>query len=221
MYLSDKANLREYVEEKIGKDHVIRLYGMYENANQVPYDELPKSVFLRCAHNDYKRYIEDTTDTDRFNWEVISRRLNTLLCNNHAYTASMELWYQKAKPRIIVEVPDADIILNKMYKVVCFNGKAKYFVVENDKGIWDSEKRDFYDVKWNHLDYKLKYPNLIKAEEKPKALNRMIKSAEEICDGLDFAVVYFYLVNEKIIFDDMRFTLGSGVEYEGRNAIFI
>lgn len=222
LFLADRLNQRQHVKKLFGESYLLKLWGVYENCSEVDYEKLPNEFIVYSRHKNSRHFIEDKSDTERFNWEIFSRRFNQALKNNHAYTESMELWYKDAKPGLMIEIPPEDLIMGKKFKVCCIHGKLQWIISElNGRGNWDAKKRDFFDGAWNHLEIKLKYPNALKKETKPVFLDEMISCSEKIAAGIDFLVVCWYATENGFKFDNLQFTLGSGVEYGGNKVILI
>ena len=89
------------------------------------------------------------------------------------------------------------------YKILCFNGKAKYIWVDVDRQT--SHKRNFYDLDWNYIDVESDHPNFGDCLKKPQNLDEMIKIANIIAIDFPFVRVDLYSVDSKIIFGELTF----------------
>ena len=46
----DKYRVRKYIADTIGRDYLIPLLGVWENANDIDFDTLPDQFVLKCNH---------------------------------------------------------------------------------------------------------------------------------------------------------------------------
>lgn len=199
--LVDKYAVREYVSEKIGSNYLIPLLGVYENAGSIPWDTLPEKYVLKCTH-DSASVILHLSDED-FDKNAAEKSLQAHL-NRNMYWYSREYPYKNVIPRIICEVflddngkPPAD------YKIMCFNGKPHFIVLDMDR--FGNHRRDVYDVNWNKTDISTDHENSGKIAQRPDALDEMLQLAEILSQGFPHVRVDFYCVNGRIYFGEMTF----------------
>lgn len=211
--LSDFAFMRKWAEEKIGKEYMPEVYGIYDRPEDIPFEKLPNKFYIKCTHGrSMMTLIRDRSKKEECSWDSIMRRLRKNLDSNFAYRASMELWYQSAVPRLFIELPVDGMDYLDATKVICQNGKAQYFVVDKNNSVWDAKKRNIYDRNWEFLHVRMKYPNIREALKKPKYFNDMIRISELLSAELDFAVVHFWETPSKLVFNKICFEIGGGVE---------
>lgn len=211
--LSDLVFMREWAAEKIGLEALPDVYGIYDRTEEVPYEELPDKFRIKCTHGrGIMATVLDKNNREQYRWEVISRRLNKALTGNYAYRASMELWYESAVPRLMVELPVEGMDYHDSVKTICQNGKVLYFVADQNTGSWDAKKRNIYDRDWNLLPVRMKYPNAREAVGRPVHFNEMVRMSETLSEEFDFAVVHFWDTPSKVVFNKICFEIGGGVE---------
>ncbi len=46
----DKYRIREYLKEKKLTELLLKLYGVYDNAENIDFEALPKSFVIKCNH---------------------------------------------------------------------------------------------------------------------------------------------------------------------------
>lgn len=156
--------------------------------------------------------ISDKSNKEHYNWDIISRRLDKALARNCAYMASMELRYENAVPRLLIELPVEGMDYHDSIKVICRDGNAEYFVIDQNNNPWAVKKRNIYDRDWNLLPVKMKYPNVRGVIERPFHLSDVARMAEMLSGGFDFAVVHFWDTPSRIVFNKICFEIGGGVE---------
>ena len=98
------------------------------------------------------------------------------------------------------------------YKIFCYNGHAKYIVVDIDRYI--GHKRNFYDREWNNLHIISDCPAADREIPIPNNLQEMLKTAETLSEQFPFVRVDLYDVDGKIYFGELTFYPWSGyVQY--------
>ena len=49
--MADKYLAKAIASEKIGPEHVAHCYGVYDKAEEIPFNDLPEQFVLKCNHN--------------------------------------------------------------------------------------------------------------------------------------------------------------------------
>lgn len=209
--LADKYLVKEWVKDKIGEEHVTKLYGVWDNANDIKFDELPKSFVLKVNNaSALNIFVSDKSKIDR---EKTCCQLNEWLKINFAYK-NLELHYRDIKPKIICEeyLPGlADTVYD--YNIFCFHGKPKY--------IWcikGSHKPDckaaFYDLNWEMQPFSYLYPKDNILAPKPEKLDKMLEFSEILSKDFQHVRVDWYnLPDGRVLFGEMSFSSGAGSEH--------
>ncbi len=208
---ADKYAVRSYIEQNISDDILIKLHGVYDSAEEIDFDKLPKSFVLKVTHGSGQNIL--CTNKDELDLNLTTRRLKNFLSDNLFYN-TREWVYKNIPPRIVCEEfliedgkPPRD------YKFFCFNGKPTIVQVDEDR--FAEHRRNMYDLEWNLLDFKFCYSNSSKPILPPKNLDKMIEYATTLSKGMPFVRVDFYEVNGKVYFGEMTFypENGSGKFY--------
>ena len=205
---ADKYEVREYIEQKIGKDYLIDLIDVYENVDDINFEKLPKQFVLKGTHGSgYNIVVKDKA---KLNINIAKYKLNYWL-NENFYEVSKESQYKYIKPRIVCEkfIQDKNGDL-KDYKIFCFNGSPKYIEIHHDRV---SKKLDYYDTEWNKMNLKsYGYEESENGVEKPKKLDEMLSIAKKLSEDFPFVRVDLYYVDDKIYFGELTLTPASGNE---------
>lgn len=200
---TDKYDVRQYVKEKGCGEILNELYGVYNDANEINLDELPKKFVLKCTHGCGFNIICD--DKSKLDKKETIKKLNKWKSKRFGYE-TVELHYTKIKPRIICEKyleTDAGILPND-YKIYCFNGVPKLILVCTERVT--KTRLDFFDLDWNVLDIgKEEYKSKV-VPKKPENLKKMIEYAKKLSEPFEFVRVDFYNDNGKVIFGELTFT---------------
>ena len=95
------------------------------------------------------------------------------------------------------------------YKFFCFNGEPKVMFIASDRAS-DHVKFDYYDLQFNHLDIKQKYPHAQKTLRKPVTFEKMIEFSKILSKGYSHIRVDFYEVDGHLYFGELTFYHFSG-----------
>jgi len=202
----DKYAVKEYVSKKIGKQYIIPTIGVWDNFEQINFDELPNQFVLKTTHDSGGIVI--CQDKGTFDIKSAKKKLDGCLKRNFFYLAR-EWPYKNVKPRIIAEpyITDENNQLND-YKLFCFSGKVKMLYVASDRGI--DTRFDFFDQEFNHLPFENTHPNSDKKVVKPYGFEKMKELAESLSEGYPEMRVDFYDIDGKVYFGEITFFLMGG-----------
>lgn len=206
--LTDKYEVREWISDKIGSEYLIPLLGVWENFNDIDFDELPNKFVLKTNNASGSNII--VNDKKELNIFRTKKFLDMWLSIDFAYTHGFQMQYKNIKPRIIAEkyISDKNGELND-FKFLCFNGKVYYCWVDLDR--YGEHKRNIYDTDWNLQPWNQnQFTNTEEEIPKPKNYQKMLEIAKVLCEGFSHVRVDLYNVDGKIYFGEMTFTNGSG-----------
>lgn len=205
---ADKLKVREYVSESIGANYLNTIYAVYDNPNQINYNELPGKFVIKCNHGSGYNII--VLDKEKLNIPKVNKILKIWLKENYAYR-SAETQYKNIQRKIFIEkyLSSDGTYLPKDYKVFCFHGEAKYIMIISDRET--GYKRQFYDLEWNPLnlstDFVVNHQNHIK----PIFLDELIRLSNELSKNIPFVRIDFFEVNDGLVFSEMTFTPVGGM----------
>lgn len=207
---ADKYEVRDVVKNKIGAKYLNKLYGVYESVEEIDINSLPEQFVLKGTHGSGFNII--CKDKSNKNWDEEYKKMKRWLLKNH-FWSTREWVYKDIKPRIIaekyLEQPKHGELRD--YKIFCFNGEPKF--IEVDIGRFKNHKRNIYDLDWNLMDVEIKYPSDKKEIiKKPHNLDKMIKLSKILSEGFPHVRVDFYYYDKQIIFGELTFFHGSGLE---------
>lgn len=209
--LVDKYEVRKYISEKIGEEHLIPLLGVYDSFEEIDFDQLPNQFVLKPTHTSGDIFI--CKDKSKINYGHLRKKVNKWLKRKYYYE-HREWPYKNIKPRIICEkfMVDESGSELKDYKIFCFNGEPKCLFVALERHSESGMKMDFYDMDWNLLPFEREYPRSGKKIPKPKSFDQMVEFAKLLSKDLPFVRVDFYDVNGHLYFGELTFYPGSGLE---------
>lgn len=218
--LADKYKVREYVKRCGYGDSLVKLYGKWDNANDIDFDRLPSSFVLKTNHGSGeiklvkdKNCIEKNALITYFSKEI-SKPYGEIEGGKH---------YYRIKPCIIAEEMLVNDSLSTRfsssiidYKFWCFNGKVHSVFVCSNRSKHSLEIL-LYDKNWNAYPECLKFSSHYKkANSIPRPLNyeKMVEMAETLAHPFPCVRVDLYNIGGKIYFGEMTFTsLGGLMNY--------
>ena len=217
--LADKYEVRKYVEEcGLGKI-LVKLYAVWYSADEVDFDDLPNRFIIKANNGDGKgtnRILRKAELTEDKKQETI-KMIDGWLHRKNIGALHAEPHYKGMKPCVIAEEvlpldPGASSLTD--YKIWCFNGKAYYIWVCNDRsGGGNSAHVMTYDLDWNpHPEFSVFNSDYLRGEvmPKPENLDEMIRVAERLSQGFPELRVDLYNVQSKVYFGELTFTSQGG-----------
>lgn len=210
----DKYRVREYIEKKGLSDILVKLYGVYDKADDIPFDALPQKFILKTSNGSGTNII-CRNKNELSKYEIV-KKVNNFLKQSSA-SAGREWVYAKGSPQIIIEelLEDPTNLDGSIsdYKHLCFNGEPEYIVLDIDR--FTNHKRNIYDVGWHDLHIASDCPCIDnRTFEKPINYDKMIEIAKILCEDFPAVRVDLYNINGRIYFGELTFFPWSGyVQY--------
>jgi O-antigen/teichoic acid export membrane protein len=203
-WLSDKVQVRDYVQEKGLGDLLVPLLGTWSQSADIPWDALPEKFVLKCNHDSGSTHIIDP-GTDR---KAVGKALDEALKVKYGYRHG-EMHYNGIAPCILAEeYLDSGEAAPVDYKVWCFDGKPYC--------IWACHGRtsatvyvNVYDLDWTPRPeasvFTDHYRDGGSSLPKPATLPQMLEAAAKLSEGFPEVRVDFYEVRGKLYFGEMTF----------------
>lgn len=214
-----KNHVRDYVKAK-GLEYILNeQYGVYERAEDIPFDQLPQEFVLKSTVGCASQQVMVVRDKSKLDLDATRKKVNDWLAqfpNDRKRTNSGREWpYDGVKTEIIAEkyidssmCPDGLV----SYKIFCFNGKPRfvYMIVDIKAGYFDADY-GIYSPEFELLPYnRVCEANLVPTTTKPENWDEMLKVAEILSSEFPHVRVDLYNVQGKIIFGELTFYNDSG-----------
>lgn len=209
--LADKYLVKEWVKEKIGEKHVTKLYGVWDDANDIDFNVLPSSFALKVNNaSDRNIIVKDKNCIDQ---DQVRKQLNEWMRINFAYYGR-ELQYKGIVPKVLCEEYLEGLADNVYdYNVFCFHGEPEY--------IWcikGSHKPDcqasFYNKQWEMQPFSYGYPKDNVLAPKPEKLDEMLELTRVLCKDFPHVRVDWYIMPDgRVLFGEMTFSTWSGFQH--------
>lgn len=207
--LADKYAVREYVSERIGTEYLVKLYGVYDTPEEIPFDKMPEQYVIKATHDSGGCILVD--DKTKLDITGTKKRLKKIMKRNF-FWKGREWCYLNIKPRIICEemLEDEEKTGIVDYKILCFHGKARLVMIATNRRT--GVRFDYFTPQFEHLDCRLCAPNSEVLIEKPENFELMLQLAEKLADGIEQVRVDFYNIKGKIYFGEMTFFHFAGLD---------
>jgi len=204
----DKYEVRKFVKDTIGEEHLPKLYGVYERTEEIDFNKLPKQFVLKMNNGSGGNII--CKDKDELNKKQCIKTLNKW-SKEKFYKYTKENQYKGIKAKIICEeyLEDETGSLRD-YKLHCTNGKTHIIEVHTDR--FKEHKMNFYSADWEKWEAHDKYAKEVDFIEKPEKLSELLYLAELLSKDFSYVRVDFYIANGKVYFGELTFTQSSGAE---------
>jgi len=223
--LADKYKVREYVKNCGLGQILVKLYGVWERAEEIDYDVLPGSFVLKANNgcgNNILVYDKSSMDIHQTN-KTINHWFKE---DNSLISFQPHMW--NIVPRIIAEELLQLENISKQYKSLvdykfyCFHGQPEFIDVIFDRknqvlGL-EIEAADYYrrenvyDLKWNKMVDVLANPSqydMVVDLPRPQMLNEMIEICKILSRPFSQVRVDLYEVNGHVYFGELTFTPGG------------
>ena len=208
---ADKYRVREYVIEKGLGFLLNELYQVYDNADDIDFNNLPKKYAMKLNNGSGTNYF--VTDNSSENFDEL-RALAKKWLAHKAYSQGGERCYCDIEPRIIFErlLPrDANNDLPD-YKFFCFNGEpfCLYTMIDYTDNHANG-KLGFFDMEFNQIPYRrMDFAPITQKLEKPKNFDKMVEYARILSKDFPHVRVDFYNIDGQIVFGELTFHNAGG-----------
>lgn len=203
----DKGKVKDYVSQRIGENHIIPSYGVWDSFDDIDFEKLPNQFVLKTTHDSGGVVV--IKDKKTMDVEKVRRVMEKSLKRRFFYE-HREYPYKNVKPRILAEkfMVDESGTELKDYKFFCFDGEPKMLFVATDRPF--DTRFDFYDTEFRHLPVKQGHPLATKEIRKPEAFEEMLEISRKLSQGMRHVRVDLYNINGKIFFGELTFFHFSG-----------
>lgn len=211
--LVDKVEVKNIVREQLGEEYLIPTLYIWDDADDINFEELPNQFVLKCTHDSGgvfvckdKNKIADT--------EIIRKKLKKALKRNYYYYGR-EWPYKNVKPRILAEQYMVDEVTGELpdYKFMCFNGRVECIFVMTERQSADGVKITIFDKEWNVLPFEREgHPKSSHPISRPETLDKMVEIAEKMSTGMAFVRIDLYEINKKVYFGEYTFYPAGGLQ---------
>ena len=206
----DKYAVKQYVAEKIGREYVIPLLGVWDRAEDIDFEQLPGQFVLKTTHD--SGGIVVCKDKAQLDIPAVRRKLRRFLKREY-YDHNREWPYKNVPHRIIAERYMEDSSQGELrdYKFFTFGGVPRVLYIAQGRGSGEETVADFFDMDFNHLPFTIDHDMAPVPPEKPANFELMKELAAKLSAGTPQLRGDFYEVDGKVFFGEMTFFHCSGM----------
>lgn len=207
--LVDKYLVREWVEERIGEKYLTKLWKVWDDVNDIDFEQLPDRFVLKLNNGSGRNII--VKDKSQIDQGEIRRQLEEWKNNNYAFH-TFEMQYRDVVPKIICEEYLEGVAESVYdYNIYCFHGEPVY--------IWCIKgshrpgcQASFYNKEWEKQSFSYGYPEDPILAPKPEKLDEMLEMSRVLCKEFQHVRVDWYnLPDGRVLFGEMTFSTWSGL----------
>lgn len=206
---ANRTEVRTYVEEKIGSDHLIPLIGIYEELTPEIWDSLPDQFVLKANHG--SAMLKIVIDKNQENYDEVYHQTERWKGFDYAQFGRERVY--EGIPRTIVTeelLLDSNQSIPADYKFFCFHGRVEIIQVDVDR--FNNQKRKLLDRDFNEIDATILHPRYEQELKRPANLDEAIEIAEKLSADFNFIRVDLYLLENQIYFGELTNYPGNGFQ---------
>ncbi len=194
--IATKYFAKQYVKDVVGEDHVVKLYGVWDNPEDIEWEKLPSKFVLKSVRGNFGREVIVIKDKSKMDVQEVTKKLKK-------FCANPGMWSIKEK-RIIAEEllePKGGFLID--YKFFCSYGKVLVAdcMAREDNEITDVDSKScsFYEIpEWKRIPMKIdNYPIL--EIDKPKNYEKMIEVCEKLSKDFPLIRIDLYEIGDRIL----------------------
>lgn len=209
----DKYAVRAFVAERIGERYLVPLLpkpdSFWTRAEDVDFDALPDQFVLKLNNgSQMNRIVRDKSSLD-----LAAVRAEMARWLKSDYSKGCREWqYAAVENKIICEslIETATGEAPNDYKIMCSDGRPLYVWV--DTGRFTEHRRTVYSTDWRRLDVTIAYRAGEADVPRPKNFETMLEIASALSKGFEIVRIDLYNEGGRILFGEMTFTSGAGLE---------
>lgn len=209
--LVDKYEVKKYMAQIIGEEHIIPTFGVWDSFEDIDFDELPGQFVLKCTHDSGGLSI----CRDKKTWNLVEAKQKIEKCLSTNYYFSSNEWpYKNIHPRIIAEkyMENVSGYGLRDYKFYVLNGKVRYLYISEGLENHATASISFLTPDWKEAPFgRSDYRPFKVLPDPPVHLQEMISLAEKLSEDDPFRRVDLYEINDKIYFSEITFFPCSGM----------
>lgn len=216
--LADKYKVREYMESQGLEKYLVKLYGKWDNVEDIDFSSLPESLIFKANNGDGKGTHRIVRNLSKANKVELKKAMKKWLERKNIGDLSAEPQYKDIPPCIIAEelLPfpeNSNSVVD--YKIWCINGEPLYIRTYSDRAADGGEANVMtYDVEWNpHPEFNSGRGSYKESDKmpRPKNLEEMISLARTLSTEFPIVRVDLYNIDGKIFFGELTFTSQGGM----------
>jgi hypothetical protein len=214
----DKFSVRKFVADRVGEKYLVPLLGVWENADDIDFEQLPNQFVLKCNHNSGGGMCI-CRDKSQLDIVKVKKEINAALRKNYYYE-EREWAYKNVHPRVIAEKYMVNTLIDNTkyshedFKFYCFNGEPKFFYVgmeDTSNGSKVKLMLSFFDLEFRPTEFGRSDCEPIPFDvKKPACFEEMLGIARRLSADIPFVRIDLFIANNQVYFGEMTLCPGGG-----------
>ncbi|MBL4885362.1 MAG: hypothetical protein JKY95_12600 [Planctomycetaceae bacterium] len=205
--MADKYRVRQYVTERVGKQYLVPLLGVYDRLTPDIFADLPDRFIIKANHG--CKWHKIVWDKSALDVASTIRYFNRLMKKRYG-RSSGEYHYKLIEPKIVIETLLVDGDDSPVdYSLFCYHSEAGF-----DYAVTISTPRYetivHFDKHWNIVEGEFTAEQYAKYV-RPENFDQMLRIAEALSQGFDFIRIDLYNLDGRIYFGEATCTPGGGL----------
>ena len=204
---ADKVLARDFIADRIGPQYLTRIYGVFDDPDQIDFASLPDAFVLKANHGcGWIRLVPDKSSVD---WPELKALAKSWLAQRYGRLGG-EWWYDVIQPMLMIEefLRDKEGKPPDDYRFWVFGGEVAMVQVDIDK--FSNWHRNYYDTRWRQLPQVSSRIPQGGDIPRPATFDTMVALASKLGTDFDFVRVDLCHVPGRIVFGEMTHCSGSG-----------
>ena len=200
---ADKYLVREYVKGVGLEKILIPLVGVWDRAEDIPFEALPDRFVLKCNHGSGYNVI--CLDKRTLDWEETTKKLNAWLDTDYSELL-YEIHYKDVPRKIVCEqyIGEGGVAPTE-YQFWCINGVPES-ILACRKNLDQTYDAVSYSLTWERLFDRIGEDETVSLAKPACGLEPLIEYAKTLAAPFPFIRVDFYVVGTTIYLAEMTFT---------------
>ena len=209
--LVDKAEVKPWVAERIGWEHVVPTFGVWDSFDDIDFGNLPDRFVLKCTHDSGGLVI--CRDRATFDYGAAKKKIDSSLARNF-FWSGREWPYKDVRPRILAEqyLDPAESGDLADYKLFRFTDGRKVTLVCEDRELGAGMSETFFTDSWEALTISESGHPTNPGHPEPEHFAEMKALCDQLAEGLPFCRVDFYESSRGLLFGEMTLYPNAGFE---------
>ncbi|ENE4764052.1 hypothetical protein ABNJ07_002864 [Vibrio parahaemolyticus] len=215
----DKYTVRKYVEDTIGKEHLIPLIAKTTHVTPDFFHKAPNKFVIKTSNGGGGENVKVVLDKSKLtDLNALSAQFNRYLKVKIGQKID-ENFYDIETPQVLMEelLMHEDGSLPSDYKLHIFQGddsNQEKVIIQVDSDRFSNHKRSLYSEHLEKLDFAIqpKYESVDDSYEFPINMPDVVSLAKKLAKPFKYVRVDMYNVDGKVYFGELTFCHGSGWE---------
>ena len=194
--IGTKYYAKKYVADVVGEDHVVKLYGVWDNPEDIEWDKLPSKFVLKSVRGNFGHQVIIVKDKSKMDISSVTNKLNEF-CS----TPGMKTIKSK---RIIAEEllePEGGLLVD--YKFFCSYGRVLVAdcMAREDNEITDVKFKScsYYEIpEWKRIPMTIDNRQILEVD-KPKNFDKMMEICEKLSANFPLIRIDLYEIGDRVL----------------------